>query len=461
MVMERFRQKSTVAAKFSGVIFSLFWLGISGTIAVFFGQGIFKEVQTGASPWMFLILLFPLCFILIGLWILYVSLKVDEEKQIPGISSSSQKTKSKTEFEKSTSIGAFLFGLPFFLAGVGVMVFFSIAPTIRTLMSYQWHEVSARIISSNVKTNSSSDGNSYKIQVQFEYTYGDHRYVSDTYDFQTFSSNSYRSARKKVNAAPSGSIQTAYVNPNKPSEAILSRRLSRVYLFTFLFGGIFAAIGGAIIFGTLKGAPKGNITRQTIPQRKTTLGPTILKPKSGGPLLRFIGIFVFTSTWSGIIYLIMVKKAPTLFLVVFGFFGVVMIFATLHSLLALFNPRPQLEVDTTQVALGRSLQLNWRIKGNVNRIENLSIKLIGQEEATYRRGTNTYTDRNIFYEDVITDYPSVVNMGAGNNIVEVPKETIHSWNSTNNKIIWMLTVNGKIAEWPDIKEEYIITVLPL
>jgi len=446
--------------KIYGAFFFLIWLGISGGITFLFGKGVLEEIQRGGSPWMGFILLFPLCFVMIGVWGLITSLKPEDPEPSPNLPGFPKQQKSKTEFEKSTAIGAFLFGLPFFLAGMGVIIFLSLVPTARTLMAYQWAPVPAKIISNTVKTNHDADGNTYKADVTFEYSYDLQTYTAKTYDFMNFSTGGYKSIRKKINAAPAGSTQTAYVNPNKPQEAVLSRRLSWIYLFTFLFGSIFAAVGGAIIFGTLTGGPKGNIHRRTLPKRKIAHGPVRLKPKSGGPMVRFIGILIFTIIWNGVVVILFVKDAPILFKIVFPFFGVITIVATIHSCLALFNPRPELEAATDQIGLGESFNLRWSIKGKTNQIEHLTIKLIGQEEATYRRGTDTRTDRHIFHEGTVADYPAGIQINTGNHTVNVPRETMHSWDSANNKIVWLLKINGTIAKWPDINEEYTITVLP-
>ncbi len=38
---------------------------------------------------------------------------------------------------------------------------------------------------------------------------------------------------------------------------------------------------------------------------------------------------------------------------------------------------------------------------------------------------------------------------------------MHSFNASNNKIVWKLIVRAKVSRWPDPKDEYEITVLPM
>lgn len=442
-----------------GFIFFLFWLCFSGALTAVFATGIHKEIHTkGASPWMYLILILPVCFVLIGVWGLVMSVKSGLEPD-----GGFERFQSKTEVPRGGRIGAFLFGLPFFLAGVCVIIFFSLYPLVKSLNAMKWERVSAQILQSEIKTNyDSDDGNTYKPVIRFRYSYDGYTYESDKYDFMShISTSAYKSTRKKVDSCPVGSQQLAYVNPNKPKEAVLSVRLSWMYLFTFLFGAIFALVGGGIMFAVTFGKLNPKLAGKTKTQTQRSGGPEILKSRSGGPVTRFVTIVIIAAIWNGVVYLLFVKDAPFLFKLIFGVIGLVLIGAAWHALLALFNPRLEVEVDTRNVRLGESFRLQWRILGKSKIIKQFSITLIGQEEATYRRGTDTYTDRNIFYSQTVADQREGALQDAGTQTITVPAQTMHSWKSSNNKIVWYIKVNGVIEKWPDIKEEYEINLLPL
>ena len=98
--------------------------------------------------------------------------------------------------------------------------------------------------------------------------------------------------------------------------------------------------------------------------------------------------------------------------------------------------------------------------GRVERINELTIKLTGREEARYRRGTKTYTDKNTFCELEVMSTRDGEQMGFGQAMLTVPGDTMHSFRADNNKIIWTVTVHGDIPKWPDVKEEFEITVVP-
>lgn len=443
-----------IQTQISGLVFSLIWLAISGGLVVIFTIGVYQEVQKGGSIWWATVLLFPLCFVMIGLWILFASF----QKNIDG--EGDNRFQAKTEIPRSGAIGAFLFGLPFFLAGVCVMIFFSIVPTVKTIQAMNWERVPAEVIHSQVETHEDSDGDTYKTDVRFRYSYDGYMYESDTYDFQLFSTSGYESIRKKVDSVPVGSRPTAYVNPRNPQEAVLSVRLSWVYLFTFLFGAVFAFIGGIIIFAVTIGRLNATLSKKTPAFVQASTGPQILKSRTGGPATRFVGILVFTLIWNGAVYFLFRSDAPFFFKLIFGVVGLLLIWAVVHAFLALFNPRLEVEVDNRNVRLGGSLRLKWKILGKSLNIKNFTIALIGQEEADYRRGTSTCTDRHVFYEDKVLDQAEGVREDAGALSISIPAQTMYSWKSTSNRIIWLIKVTGRIEKWPDIGEEYEIVVLP-
>ena len=78
---------------------------------------------------------------------------------------------------------------------------------------------------------------------------------------------------------------------------------------------------------------------------------------------------------------------------VIGLIGLVV-----YQFMALFNPRPRLELSSTSVPLGGAAELSWSFSGRTDRLKEFTVALSGKESATYRRGTNTYTAHNTFYE---------------------------------------------------------------
>src|SRR5262249_33168227 len=150
----------------------------------------------------------------------------------------------------------------------------------------------------------------------------------------------------------------------------------------------------------------------------------------------------------------------TLFLSPFVVIGLGMIGAVGYFFVALFNPRPQLRANTRQVPLGGSIDLEWQIDERLQNIRELRIFLEGREETTYRRGTSTYTEKEVFVKRDITRVTDPLMMSSGTAKVILPADSMHSFSSANNKIIWVIRLEADIEWRPDLNEEFPIIVLP-
>jgi hypothetical protein len=89
-----------------------------------------------------------------------------------------------------------------------------------------------------------------------------------------------------------------------------------------------------------------------------------------------------------------------------------------------------------------------------------TITLEGREEATYRRGTSTSTDKSVFASIELARVTHPKEMKRGRVKAAIPAGTMHSFASKNNKFVWELKVVGEIPRWPDVGEEYAIDVKP-
>ena len=43
---------------------------------------------------------------------------------------------------------------------------------------------------------------------------------------------------------------------------------------------------------------------------------------------------------------------------------------------------------------------------------------------------------------------------------QLPLQVMHTFQADRNRILWRLRVHGSIAFWPDIEDEYEITIYP-
>ena len=150
----------------------------------------------------------------------------------------------------------------------------------------------------------------------------------------------------------------------------------------------------------------------------------------------------------------------TIFIIPFVLIGLVLVFAVVYTLAMQFNPKPILTLSSGNPALGQQLSVEWKIRGSAHRLRKLRLLLIGKEKATYRRGTNTSTDTKTFYRRTFAEASHGLEMIQGEGRLDLPNDLCHTLDLGNNEIEWSLKVEGEIPLWPDVGDEYVITVRP-
>jgi len=201
-----------------------------------------------------------------------------------------------------------------------------------------------------------------------------------------------------------------------------------------------------------------------------TAGPRPLKSR-GSPLATFVFTVIFTAIWNGILSVFVYHLGrdwrrgrgsvfPGLCLIPFILIGIGALVAVVVTFLKLFNPRAQL-VCNPSVPLGEMADLGWITSGRTSRMTTFRITLQGREEATYRRGTDTTTDTSIFFKQVLLESQNPAEIERGRIRFSVPETTMHSFTSSNNKVVWFFAVDGEIPHWPDMHEEFTLEVLPV
>jgi hypothetical protein len=90
------------------------------------------------------------------------------------------------------------------------------------------------------------------------------------------------------------------------------------------------------------------------------------------------------------------------------------------------------------------------------------VELIFRETATYRRGTDTYTEVHEEVHDFFEAPIGHFNAGQATQSegrMTVPRDAMHSFKGTHNKLQWLMRVLVNAQDWPDVKDEYELTVL--
>ena len=96
-----------------------------------------------------------------------------------------------------------LFSVPFFLAGAAVIYFLGLSPMLSVLRASSWDPIPCVITSSKVA--SSSDGDTFAVEIKYSYTFDTKQYQGNRYGFFTGYSSGHTSKADVVAQYPAGS----------------------------------------------------------------------------------------------------------------------------------------------------------------------------------------------------------------------------------------------------------------
>jgi hypothetical protein len=375
-----------------------------------------------------------------------------------------------------------VFGVAFGATGLGVIYGTSVRPLMNVLSARGWQPAQCEVVYSHVDTSSGSGSRSSgtsRINIQYRYVWQDRTYNGARYDFMTGSDNINDDYKTSVVARHQpGQRVLCYVDPNDPSQSVINRDFRWGYLTGLAFGVPFASVP-LLLIGFAVYARRAARRKQQSGVAVTGVaepspaasggGPLVLKPEMSR-LGRLAAMTFFCLVWNGITGLFTFFEFSgrladagwflMLFLIPFQLIGLGLVWAVVRATLTLLNPKPTLTLSADSVPVGGSLTLQWELHGATGRLRNLTILLIGREEARYRRGTTTTTDRHTFYERPIMEASDTMRIERGMATLAIPRNTMHSFTADDNKIVWSLKVTGEIGFFPDVDETFDILVRP-
>ncbi len=425
-----------------------------------------QAVLERRSPVFGLLTLFPLIFVAIGAVGLYAMWKP---------SSSTPETvaiSARDSIRRRAHVVPIVLGLLFVVVGGSLFFALGVMPGVRLFRAASWLETPCTIVSSTVRSHSTDDGTTYSVDILFQYTIDGVDYRSNRYDFVNFSSSGFESKREIVGRYPEGSDSVCFVDPHDPTRAVLVRDFRPAY-FVGLFPLLFLVAGAAVAwwgFKIRKRAPTPWATPVVPFEAGAVHADGTLAPKQS-PVAKVFAVLIFALIWNGIVSVFLVvfvrewqrgqhAWGTALFLTPFVIVGLASFVMVGYSVLAAFNPRPRLTLDPASPRLGESIALEWRFDGRSRRIQHLDIAIEGREEATYRRGTDSRTDTEVFLRIRVAEARHGLEIARGSSHVRIPEDTMHSFAADHNRVVWVVKLRGEIARWPDVDEEFEITVRP-
>ena len=372
----------------------------------------------------------------------------------------------------------------FGLAGLTMLYFVTVRPLWMAVVSRGWEPAECLILSSEVVRNPGSDGDTFSIAISYRYQFHGREYTSARYTFAKVASSGFIGKQRVVDGYPIESRQECFVNPRDPAQAVLERGpTSEVWwgLFALPFIGV-----GSLAFFQGRLAQRGFVFRRSgapgpkaprspagglAPGMQSSSGPVPLKTAAsrGTQVLALLAVTLF---WNGIVGVFVYhlvdgfqRHSPewglALFLTPFVLIGLALVGGTFWQALTLANPTLRVTASKGAVALGEEVAVEWEFMGAVNRLRSLKIFLEGIETATYTRGTDTRTDRNVFLSTLVVELSDHTSMRSGTARCRVPRTSMHSFTGGHNQIVWQLRFDGEIPRFPDVREEFTLTVLPL
>jgi hypothetical protein len=431
------------------------------------------------SPFSILILLFPLIFVGAGGLPLYLTWRREPAEPV------TPKARPLTEPAKKSSllggcIMAGFFGV-FFLAGAGVLWWLMLGPLYKISKAQSWESTPCTVVSSQLGSQSDSDGSTYRVEVLYRYAYGGREYESSRYDFETAYSSGSAPKQAIVDRFVAGEACTCFVDPAEPARSVLNRDFHKSYWaglvgLPFLLVGLFGLLwvsGAFSAAGTKKKQPPVAARREFSSWREAA-APLRLRPKSG-PWKKLLGSLFVNLFWNGIVTVFVVLLSrewragnhewmPILILTPFVLIGLMLVLGLPYSVLALLNPRPWIELDRASVGPGESTAARYRLSGSSGRVGQLTIVLEGREAVTVttHSGNSTTVSRRegLFHRSVLFDSgPGGAPREAAFTFA-VPAGVMHSFTSPNNGVHWKIKVHGDIPRFPDLDQEFEIEVPP-
>ena len=427
---------------------------------------------------------------------------------------------SPLESAKSSRAGlgcAIPFGLLFGAIGLFAFWFVTLRPLLRSAASVDWVETPCEILASELERHADSDGATYRVAIRYRYEWPPRHlavesgraaeaaaasttapvrfHESDRYDFSTGSTNvGMKRMRAAVRDNPPGRRTVCYVDPAHPESAVLDRGTPLSVWLGFLTL-LFPAFGALFVFLAWKGSrravadassPLGKASAQNArvlrdpaalralagnasPDASTPVpaGETTLKP-AAGRIGTFIGLTFFTLFWNGILSVFVVQAVKEfgrgfigwflpLFLIPFLLVGLLMLGATFQAFSRLFAPAVQVRLDPSLLRLGARVPFSWRLVGRG--VRRLTIQLIAREEATYRQGTSTTTDKSDVHRVVVFESTDILGLADGRAEIALPaKAAAPAFSAKNNKLVWELVFDGEIPWRADVDDRFVLPV---
>jgi len=341
------------------------------------------------------------------------------------------------------------------------------------------------------------DSTSYHPEAEYHYSVDDVLYRGTLFWFgQKNSVNQRALVDAAIEPFEVGGEFPLYYNPTNPSESVVVRQLAPGSWFFAAFSLAFVAVPLLILWGVksssstqmkpsaLAATSTDGVVGTASPVTSAFHSPTcpnevddphknqpyMVKPTSN-QLTTAIALFCIAVVWLSITGMVgfanfrIFSFLSGIFFTVFALAGIGMLAGAIYSYLGSLNPKPTVVCSQSQIYPGSEFEISWTFASNAGRVSSGSIRsiklsLIGNETVTYRAGTDTRTETKAFLEQPLFESSDPTTFAEGFALTKIPADSMHTFQSTNNRVQWLVKMEGDIPHWPNISETFEIQVYP-
>lgn len=311
-------------------------------------------------------------------------------------------------------------------------------------------------------------------------------------------------ALRRLAAWQLGDTVTGWYDPDEPGTVVLERGFNWwMWLLTLLLPGALVAFGGSGLARAIHRWGRSE-ERCAVPTRLTgILDPLAAAQRqsrdhpgippcddmtnSPGTVLSYrlpiespeswslLGLGLFALLWNTVLVLLAIGAGVDLLggradwwmlslLVPFAAVGVAAIVTFSRALLlATAAGTTQLEISAQPLRPGGSYDV-LVAQGGTGDLESLTMTLELEEQATFRQGTDTRTERLTLWSQPIRSWTGLTlapgTRFEGRAVFAIPSAAMHSFTSEHNAVRWSIVVRGTPARWPAFTRTFPLVVVP-
>lgn len=397
---------------------------------------------------------------------------------------------------------ALFFGFFLFIGCAGLVLLLAMVVVPEWRANHAFVETTCTVLKTRV-AHRNDDDTYHRPEIHIRYRVDGQQYETWAYDATGVFSRNYEEKRAIIEQFVPGQTYPCWYDLRNPYRVILVKGYSWWLWLLILLPVAFIGIGGAGLILTLLNWGKSLEHRAVAARRVASLDVFQSQPaairnypsiphdgnltNSPGTRLayrlpvnisqgwRLLAAVLACVIWNAIVVALAIMAVRkhlqgepewmlTAFVAPFMLAGIAFIGILLRQLFLTTGVGPTaIEISDHPLYLGQTYRLFIGQIGRLN-MKSLTVSLVCDEEANYRQGTDTRTDRRrVFENSVYAKHDFEIQIGNAFedfSSVTIPAAAMHSFKGDHNEVQWKLLVRGDAAGWPAFERTYPVVVYP-